>query len=258
MSEALVHIDDLWKCYRRHHDRPAHLKDAFLRRILGHVHQVEATWAVRGFALHAVPGEVVGLVGPNGCGKTTVLSTIAGVLQPTRGTVVVHGRVCPMLQAGAGFHGDLTGLENIYLSGAILGMRRREITAKLDDIVSWAEAQAWVDTPVRTYSSGMLMRLGFSVAAHMEPDVLIVDEILATGDEGFRARVRRRLRDEADAGRVVLFVSHYMQEVRALCDRVVWMDAGRIVAEGEAGHVVDEYMATTGAALEPGPEEEAS
>jgi ABC-type polysaccharide/polyol phosphate transport system ATPase subunit len=156
-----------------------------------------------------------------------------------------------MLQAGAGFHGDLTGLENIYLSGAILGMRRREIAAKLDDIVRWAEAETWVDTPVRTYSSGMLMRLGFSVAAHMEPDILIVDEILATGDEGFRARVRGRLRAEADAGRIVLFVSHYMQEVRALCDRVIWMDAGQIVTEGEATLVVDEYMATTGATLEP-------
>ncbi len=251
MNTTLVYIDNLWKRYRRHHDRPAHLKDAFLRRILGHVHQVEATWAVRSFALHAEPGEVVGLIGPNGCGKTTVLSIVAGVLQPTRGTVVVRGRVCPMLQAGAGFHGDLTGLENIYLSGAILGMRRREIAAKLDDIVRWAEAETWVDTPVRTYSSGMLMRLGFSVAAHMEPDILIVDEILATGDEGFRARVRGRLRAEADAGRIVLFVSHYMQEVRALCDRVIWMDAGQIVTEGEATLVVDEYMATTGATLEP-------
>ncbi|MGD9497445.1 MAG: ABC transporter ATP-binding protein [Armatimonadota bacterium] len=246
-----MEIEDLWKCYRRHHDRPARLKDAFLARVLGHVHQIEAAWAVREFTARAQPGEVVGLVGPNGCGKTTVLSIVAGVLEPTRGRVRVHGRVCPMLQAGAGFHRDLTGLENIYLSGAILGMRRREIDRKLDDIVAWAEAEKWVDTPVRTFSTGMLMRLGFSVAAHMEPDVLIVDEILATGDEGFRARVRRRLRDEADAGRVVLFVSHYMQEVRALCDRVIWMDQGRIVREGPTVDVVADYMATTGAPPEP-------
>lgn len=255
MNNSLVHLEHVWKCYRRHHDRPAHLKDALLRRILGHVHEVAITWAVEDFSLRAAGGEIVGLVGPNGCGKTTVLSIVAGVLQPTRGTVVVRGRVCPMLQAGAGFHGDLTGLENIYLSGAILGMRRREITAKLDDIISWAEAEEWVDTPVRTYSSGMLMRLGFSVAAHMEPDVLIVDEILATGDEGFRARVRRRLRAEAQSGRVVLFVSHYMQEVRALCDRVIWMDAGRIVAEGDAAEIVNAYMDATGASLEPASEE---
>ncbi len=253
MSETapIVEIEDLWKCYRRHHDRPARFKDAFLARVLGHMHQVETAWAVREFTMRAAPGEVVGVVGPNGCGKTTVLAIVAGVLEPTRGAVRVRGRVCPMLQAGAGFHRDLTGLENIYLSGAILGMRRRDIDDKLDDIVSWAEADRWVDTPVRTFSSGMLMRLGFSVAAHMEPDVLIVDEILATGDEGFRARVRGRLRREADDGRIVLFVSHYMEEVRALCDRVVWMHDGRIVRQGATREVVAEYLATTGAPVEP-------
>ncbi len=248
----VVDIQGLWKSYRRHHDRPARLKDAFLARALGHVHQVEAAWAVRDFTMRARPGEVVGLVGPNGCGKTTVLAIIAGVLRPTRGMVRVHGRVCPMLQAGAGFHRDLTGLENIYLSGAILGMSRRQIDTRLDDIIAWAEATQWVDTPVRTYSSGMLMRLGFSVAAHMEPDVLIVDEILSTGDEAFRARVRARLRREAEAGRIVLFVSHYMTEVRAVCDRAVWMKDGGIVRTGPTDQVVDEYMATTGAPAEPG------
>lgn len=250
-ATPLVEIEDLWKSYRRHHDRPARLKDAFLARVLGHVHQIEETWAVRDFSLRAEPGEVVGLVGPNGCGKTTVLSVIAGVLEPTKGSVLVRGRVCPMLQAGAGFHRDLTGLENIYLSGAILGMPRRQITRKLDDIISWAEAESWVDTPVRTYSSGMLMRLGFAVAAHMEPDILIVDEILATGDEGFRARVRRRLRGEADQGRIVLFVSHYMEEVRALCDRVIWMHEGEIVQAGPTDEVIRAYMKATGAPLAP-------
>ncbi len=248
----LVDIEGLWKAYRRHHDRPARLKDAFLARVLGHVHQVEATWAVQDFTMRADPGEVVGLVGPNGCGKTTVLAVVAGVLRPTRGAVRVRGRVCPMLQAGAGFHRDLTGLENIYLSGAILGMPRRQIDSKLDDIIAWAEAAKWVDTPVRTFSSGMLMRLGFSVAAHMEPDVLIVDEILSTGDEAFRARVRGRLRHEAECGRIVLFVSHYMAEVRAVCDRVIWMRDGGIVRTGPTDEVVDEYMAATGAPLEPG------
>ena len=242
-ASALVELQDVWKCYRRHHDRPARLKDAFLARAFGHVHQVEEAWAVRDFTMRVEPGEIVGLIGPNGCGKTTVLSIVAGVLRPSRGEVVVRGRVCPMLQAGAGFHGDLTGLENVYLSGAILGMQRREIDRKLGAIVTWAGAERWIDTPVRTFSSGMLMRLGFSVAAHMEPDILIVDEILATGDEAFRARVRRRLREEAERGRIVLFVSHYMEEVRMLCDRVLWMDDGTILRAGPTDRIVEQYMA---------------
>jgi lipopolysaccharide transport system ATP-binding protein len=147
-----------------------------------------------------------------------------------------------MLQAGAGFHRDLTGLENIYLSGAILGMRRPEIDRKLEDIIEWAGAEQWVDTPVRTFSSGMLMRLGFSVAAHMEPDILIVDEILATGDEAFRSKVRGRLRREADRGRIVLFVSHYMEEIEMLCDRVVWMEDGSRLRAGPTGAIVEQYI----------------
>lgn len=239
----LVDLRDVWKAYRRHHDRPARLKDAFLARFLGHTHEVEQTWAVRDFSLRVEPGEIVGLIGPNGCGKTTVLSIVAGVLHATRGEVSVLGRVCPMLQAGAGFHHDLTGLENVYLSGAILGMRRGEIDRKLDDIVEWAGAEAWIDTPVRTFSSGMLMRLGFSVAAHMEPDILIVDEILATGDEAFRAKVRGRLRREANAGKIVLFVSHYMEEIQMLCERVIWMAGGSILRAGPADAIVEQYIA---------------
>jgi ABC-type polysaccharide/polyol phosphate transport system ATPase subunit len=239
----LVELREAWKSYRRHHDRPARLKDAFLARLFGHVHEVEETWAVRDLSLRVEPGEIVGLIGPNGCGKTTVLSIVAGVLGATRGEVTVRGRVCPMLQAGAGFHRDLTGLENVYLSGAILGMRRGEIDRKLDEIITWAGAEQWIDTPVRTFSSGMLMRLGFSVAAHMEPDILIVDEILATGDEGFRSKVRARLREEADRGRIVLFVSHYMEEIEMLCDRVVWMEDGSKLRAGPTGPLVEQYIA---------------
>ncbi|MGI5817028.1 MAG: ABC transporter ATP-binding protein [Armatimonadota bacterium] len=239
----LVELQGVWKRYRRHHDRPARLKDAFLARFLGHVHQVEEKWAVRDLTLRVEPGEIVGLIGPNGCGKTTVLSIVAGVLEATGGEVRVDGRVCPMLQAGAGFHGDLTGLENVYLSGAILGMGRREIDRKLDEIVEWAGAREWIDTPVRTFSSGMLMRLGFSVAAHLEPDILIVDEILATGDEAFRARVRDRLRAEAEDGRIVLFVSHYMEEVQLLCDRVLWMENGSVLRAGQTATLVEQYIA---------------
>lgn len=239
----MVELRGVWKRYRRHHDRPARIKDALLARLLGHVHEVEETWAVRDLTMRVEPGEIVGLIGPNGCGKTTVLSIVAGVLEPTGGEITVRGRVCPMLQAGAGFHPDLTGLENIYLSGAILGMGRREIAEQLDAIVAWADAERWVDTPVRTFSSGMLMRLGFSVAAHMHPDILIVDEILATGDERFRARVRRRLREEAANGKIVLFVSHYMEEIQMLCDRVLWMEDGEVVREGPTGPLVEEYIA---------------
>lgn len=239
----LVELRDVWKFYRRHHDRPARLKDAFIARFLGHAHEVEEKWAVRDFNMRVEPGEIVGLIGPNGCGKTTVLSIIAGVLDPSRGSVRVRGRISPMLQAGAGFHRDLTGLENVYLSGAILGMSRRDIDRNLDDIVAWADAEQWIDTPVRTYSSGMLMRLGFSVAAHVEPDILIVDEILATGDEAFRAKVRDRLREEARQGRIVLFVSHYMEEVLMVCDRVLWMENGSILRAGPTRPIVEQYIA---------------
>ncbi len=239
----IVDLQGVWKRYRRHHDRPARIKDALLARVLGHVHEVEETWAVRDLTMRVEPGEIVGLIGPNGCGKTTVLSVIAGVLEPTRGHLTVRGRVCPMLQAGAGFHPDLTGLENIYLSGAILGMDRREISYQFDSIVEWAEAETWVDTPVRTYSSGMLMRLGFSVAIHMRPDILIVDEILATGDEAFRSRVRRRLRREAEDGKIVLFVSHYMEEIQMLCDRVIWMESGIAIRRGPTAPLVEKYIA---------------
>ncbi|MFP4249890.1 MAG: ABC transporter ATP-binding protein [Armatimonadota bacterium] len=251
----LVDLRDVRKAYRRHHDRPARLKDAFLARFLGHAHKVEVAWAVRDFSLRVEPGEIVGLIGPNGCGKTTVLSIVAGVLEATDGRVRVDGRVCPMLQAGAGFHRDLTGLENIYLSGAILGMDRREIDRKLDDIVEWAGAEQWVDTPVRTFSSGMLMRLGFSVAAHMEPDILIVDEILATGDEAFRSKVRGRLHDEAQRGRIVLFVSHYMEEIQMVCDRVIWMEDGSVLRAGPTDAIVEQYIAE-GRAKEVNDEDE--
>ncbi len=239
----LIDLENVWKRYRRHHDRPPRIKDALLARVMGYVHEVEQKWAVRDFTMRVEAGEIVGLIGPNGCGKTTVLSIIAGVLDPSRGRARVRGRVCPMLQAGAGFHRELTGLENIFLSGAILGMGRREIHRKLDDIVAWAEAEDWVDTPVRTFSSGMLMRLGFSVAAHMVPDILVVDEILSTGDERFRARVRARVRREVARGCIVLFVSHYMEEVRMLCDRVIWMEDGRIVREGPTEELVEDYIA---------------
>jgi len=242
-SPPLVEIDGLWKRYRRHHDRPANLKDALLWRLTGRVHQVEEKWAVQDFSLQVEAGERVGLIGPNGSGKTTVLSIIANVLRPTGGSVQVRGRVCPMLQAGAGFHRDLTGLENVYLSGAMLGMARRDIDDKLDDMIAFAGAEDYVDTPVRTYASGMLMRLGFSVAVHMDPDVVVVDEILAAGDEAFRAQVRERLREEAERGKAVLFVSHYMQEVRLLCDRVVWMVDGCILREGPTEEVVEQYVA---------------
>ncbi len=242
-SPPLVQVDGLWKHYRRHHDRPANIKDALLWRLTGRVHRIEEKWAVRDVSLRVHAGEVVGLIGPNGSGKTTVLSVISHVLRPTRGSVQVRGRVCPMLQAGAGFHRDLTGLENIYLSGAILGMSRSAIEHKLDDIVAFAGAGDYVDTPVRTYSSGMLMRLGFAVAAHMDPDILVVDEILAAGDEAFRAQVRDRLRHEADRGKAVLFVSHYREEIRAVCDRVLWIADGQVVLEGPTEQVVAAYLA---------------
>jgi len=202
-------------------------------------------WALRDVSFRVEESEVLGIIGRNGAGKSTLLKVLAGITTPTEGRVTIHGRVGSLLEVGTGFHPELTGRENVFLNGAILGMRRREITQKFDDIVEFAEISAFLDTPVKRYSSGMYMRLAFSVAAHLEPDILIVDEVLAVGDAAFQQKSLSKMNSIAGDGRTVLFVSHNMLAIQDLCHRVVWMHDGQVHAEGLPEDVVGTYLRTS-------------
>ena len=220
-------------------------------------HTSEALWALRGVDLEVKHGEALGIIGRNGAGKTTLLKVLSHITEPTEGRVEIRGRVASLLEVGTGFHNELTGRENIYLNGAILGMTRAEIKSRFDDIVEFSEISLFLDTPVKRYSTGMYVRLAFSVAAHLEPEILIVDEVLAVGDAGFQKKCLGKMEDVATGGRTVLFVSHNMQAINSLCDSAIRIEAGRIVDSGEARTVVADYlseMADTSASItwEPG------
>jgi lipopolysaccharide transport system ATP-binding protein len=200
-------------------------------------------WAVDGVSFEVEQGEVVGLVGRNGAGKTTLLKILSRITDPTRGRVELRGRVASLLEVGTGFHPELTGRENIYLNGAVLGMGRAEIDAKFDEIVAFAEVERFIDTQVKHYSSGMYLRLAFAVAAHLEPEILLVDEVLAVGDASFQRKCLGKMSDVARSGRTVLFVSHNMEAVQRLCSRALWLEKGRVVTDGPTGDVVWRYLA---------------
>jgi lipopolysaccharide transport system ATP-binding protein len=198
-------------------------------------------WALRDVSFRVEPGGSLGLIGPNGAGKTTTLKLLSNITRPTAGRIAAHGRVSSLIELGAGFHPELTGRENIYLNGAILGLRRREIACKLDDIIAFSELERFIDTPVKRYSSGMYVRLGFAVAAHVEPDVLLVDEVLAVGDTSFRHRCIQHMRELRQKGTSIVFVSHNMHQVRDMCDSVLLLMNGQVRAEGEPSAVIAEY-----------------
>jgi lipopolysaccharide transport system ATP-binding protein len=198
-------------------------------------------WALRDVSFAIRPGEVVGIVGRNGAGKSTLLKVLSRITKPTAGRIALRGRVGSLLEVGTGFHPELTGRENIYLNGAVLGMRRREIGRKFDRIVEFAEIGPFLDTPVKRYSSGMYVRLAFAVAAHLEPEILVVDEVLAVGDMAFQRKCMGRMREVGQSGCTVLFVSHNMAAVESLCTRAILLDGGRLVREGDVPEIVREY-----------------
>jgi lipopolysaccharide transport system ATP-binding protein len=210
--------------------------------------QAKWMWALKGVNIDVRHGEVLGIVGRNGAGKTTLLKILSRITDPTEGSVELRGRVGSLLEVGTGFHPELTGKENIYLNGAILGMRRAEIRQKFDPIVEFSEIENFLDTPVKRYSSGMYIRLAFSVAAHLEPDILIVDEVLAVGDAAFQAKCLGRMNDVARQGRTVLFVSHNMGAITKLCTRVCWIDEGHVRLDGMPANVVGQYLSSSVAA----------
>ncbi len=199
-------------------------------------------WALKDVSFEVRHGEVIGIIGRNGAGKSTLLKILSRITKPTTGKGMIHGRVGSLLEVGTGFHPELTGRENILLNGAILGMRRAEIERKFDEIVAFAEIDKFLDTTVKHYSSGMYVRLAFAVAAHMEPEILLVDEVLAVGDAGFQKKCLGKMGNVAREGRTVLFVSHNMTAVQSLCDIVIWLDKGRVVGLGESGLVVSQYL----------------
>jgi lipopolysaccharide transport system ATP-binding protein len=199
-------------------------------------------WALSDVSFHVRHGDVIGLIGRNGAGKSTLLKILSRITEPTTGEIAITGRIGSLLEVGTGFHPELTGRENIFLNGAILGMRRAEIARKFDEIVNFSEVERFLDTPVRHYSSGMYMRLAFAVAAHLEPEILIVDEVLAVGDAAFQRKCLGKMGDVAKQRRTVLFVSHNMSAINRLCQSVIWLDAGRIVESGPTASVVAQYL----------------
>jgi len=213
-----------------------------LARIGKAVPENETIWALKDVNFEVKEGEVVGIIGRNGAGKTTLLKILSRITEPTEGVIKMKGRVGSLLEVGTGFHPELTGRENIFLSGAILGMSREEIKKKFDEIVAFAEVGKFLDTPVKRYSSGMYVRLAFGVAAHLEPEILLVDEVLAVGDAAFQKKCLGKMGDVAKEGRTVLFVSHNLESISRLCNRGIWLDQGKINSQGETDRIVQEYL----------------
>jgi lipopolysaccharide transport system ATP-binding protein len=251
MNDVAVRAEGISKQYRLGAAVQGRLTDAVsdgigrLRRLeVGPRAERDLIWALRDVSFEVKEGEVVGFMGRNGAGKTTLLKVLSRITKPTSGHADVRGRVGSLLEVGSGFHADLTGRENVFLYGAVLGMRARDVRRKFDDIVSFAEVERFLDTPVKRYSSGMYMRLAFAVAAHLEPEILIVDEVLAVGDVAFQQKCLGKMEETASVGRTVLFVSHNTAAVRALCQRAYLLEAGRIAASGSAAEIADEYVSS--------------
>ena len=245
MTQPIIELDGVSVCYRLPKEQIISFKE-YAIRWLGRRITYHELWALRDFSLSVQPGEVVGVIGPNGAGKSTLLKVIARVLKPTRGRARVAGRIGPLLELSAGFDPELTGRENVYLNGAILGLSRREVDRRFDHIVAFAELEAFIDAPIRTYSSGMVARLGFAVVTDVDADILLVDEVLAVGDESFQRKCLARIQAFRQQGVSILIVSHNMQTVRDMCDRAVWISGGEKRGEGTPEAVVQAYLASLG------------
>ena len=236
----VIRVENLSLCYRMTYDRVKSIKEYLVKTVKGKI-KYEEFWALRDIAFEVKKGEVLGIIGHNGAGKSSLLKVISGILKPTQGTVMIHGSVVPMLELGSGFDYDLTGRENIFLNGAILGYSEEFLHAKYDEIVEFSELGQFVDVPLRNYSSGMVMRLAFSVATVLNPDILIVDEILAVGDADFQAKSKARMMELMSGGTTVLFVSHSIAQIREMCDRVLWLEHGKMRMLGRSKEVCDAY-----------------
>lgn len=238
--DEMIRVDHVSMRFRMDLTRTTNLKEWFVKKARGQTHYTDF-YALNDVSLNVHRGEVMGLVGQNGSGKSTLLKVISGIYHPTAGSAVTRGRVAPMLELGSGFDHELSGRENIFLNGAILGFKEKYLMEKLPEIIEFSELGDFIDMPVKTYSSGMMMRLAFSVATLIEPEVLIVDEILAVGDVNFQKKSFDRMMQLMEGGTTVLFVSHNMDQIRSLCDRVTWLDKGQVVMIGETEEVCRAY-----------------
>jgi len=238
MTGNAIIMDGAWKKFRLYHEKNQYLKAAVMRR--GRA-KYEDFWALRDVSFEVPHGEAFGIIGSNGSGKSTILKCLAGILAPDRGSVAANGRVAALLELGAGFHPDLSGRENVGLNAAILGMTGREVDDKFDEIVEFAGLEQFIDTPVKNYSSGMVVRLGFAVAINVEPEILIIDEVLAVGDEEFQQRCFQKIEQFRREGRTIVFVSHGLTQVSQFCHRAMWLDHGEVKMIGPAYEVVSEY-----------------
>jgi len=236
----MIEIRDVNMRFRMANDRMSGLKEYIVQLLRGKL-KYEEFEALKDVTFDVEEGEVVGLVGHNGAGKSTMLKVISRILKPTEGSVEIRGNVVPMLELGSGFDFDLTGRENIFLNGAILGYSEQFLKEKYDEIVAFSELGQFIDTPLRNYSSGMIVRLGFAIATVVEPQILIVDEVLAVGDARFQEKSKKRMQELMSGGTTVLFVSHNLHQIREMCDRVVWLDHGQMRMFGEAQAVCDAY-----------------
>src|SRR5512137_1075762 len=240
-----IEVTDVTKTYRKYARRKqfATLKSAILSGTLVNDLNPEETFhALKGVSFAVRPGCTFGIVGRNGSGKSTALKVVAGITKPTTGTVSVQGRISALIELGAGFHPEISGRENVFINGIMLGLTKREITRRFDEIVEFAEVRDFIDAPVKTYSSGMYVRLGFAVAIHVDPDVLLVDEVLAVGDQSFTHKCLDKFAEFKRRGKTILLVTHSLDLVERFCDEALWLDAGRIRATGDPRRVVDAYI----------------
>ena len=242
MSGVAVSVEDVSKRFRMYRERNQSLKAALMR---GKRATFEEFWALRDVSFEIPEGSTFGLIGENGSGKSTLLKCIAKILQPDKGPVVARGRLAALLELGSGFHQELSGRENVYLNGSILGMRRKELEAKFDEIVDFSGIEAFIDQPVKNYSSGMYVRLGFAIAINIDPEILLVDEILAVGDAAFQQKCMDKFADFRKAGKTVVIVSHAMGSLRTMCDHAAWLQKGKLIEVGTTAQTVDDYVDAT-------------
>jgi ABC-type polysaccharide/polyol phosphate transport system ATPase subunit len=247
MTHCAIEVTDVWKTFRLYKEKNQYLKAAVLR---GRRARYEEFWALKGVDFDVLSGSTLGIIGSNGSGKSTLLKCLAGILTPDKGQIQVSGRLSALLELGAGFHLDLTGRENVFLNGAILGLTRREVETKFDDIVEFAGLGKFIDTPVKNYSSGMIIRLGFAVAANVEPEILLIDEVLSVGDQSFQIRCIERIEKFRKDGCTIVFVSHALDQVRQLCEEAIWIDKGVVKQKGSALEVISNYSSDSHQAVE--------
>lgn len=244
----ILQIDSIGKKYRIHHQKGGYLsmREEIKRALRFEKNETEEFWALKDISLAVQEGDTIGIIGRNGAGKSTLLKLLSRITRPTRGSIIFRGRIASLLEVGTGFHPELTGRENVFFNGALLGMRQKEIESKFDEIVDFSGVERFLDTPMKHYSSGMQLRLAFSVAAFLEPEILVIDEVLAVGDASFQRKCLGKMEDVAQSGRTILFVSHNLSVVESLCSKSVLLQNGRLAAFGPSHEVIEQYAASDG------------